>query len=217
MRGLSLVAASGGHSSSRCAGLSPSRPLLLRSTGSRRAGSVIVAHGPSCSVACRDLPRPGLEPVSPALAGGFSTTAPPGKPQNSPFWSIHSVAFRVFTELCNHPHYLISEHFHRPWKKPHIHWQVPPPLTSPTAPSSQQPLICFLFVWICYRKGGPFQGPRVGSCLTLGNELSEETRILTGQKTLLGRGARAENSGIREPRRTAVPRGSHPQVLWWWG
>ena len=28
-----------------------------------------------------DLPRQGLEPVSPALAGGFSTTAPPGKPQ----------------------------------------------------------------------------------------------------------------------------------------
>ena len=27
----------------------------------------------------RDLPRPGLEPVSPALAGRFSTTAPPGK------------------------------------------------------------------------------------------------------------------------------------------
>ena len=28
-----------------------------------------------------DLPRPGLELVSPALAGRFSTTAPPGKPQ----------------------------------------------------------------------------------------------------------------------------------------
>ena len=27
-----------------------------------------------------DPPRPGLEPVSPALAGRFSTTAPPGKP-----------------------------------------------------------------------------------------------------------------------------------------
>ena len=27
-----------------------------------------------------DLPRPGPEPVSPALAGRFSTTAPPGKP-----------------------------------------------------------------------------------------------------------------------------------------
>ena len=30
-----------------------------------------------------DLPGPGLEPVSPALAGRFSTTAPRGKP--SPF------------------------------------------------------------------------------------------------------------------------------------
>ena len=27
-----------------------------------------------------DLPRPGLEPVSPASAGRLSTTAPPGKP-----------------------------------------------------------------------------------------------------------------------------------------
>ena len=27
-----------------------------------------------------DLPRPGLEPVSPALGGRFSSTAPPGKP-----------------------------------------------------------------------------------------------------------------------------------------
>ena len=27
-----------------------------------------------------DLPRPELEPVSPALAGRFSTTVPPGKP-----------------------------------------------------------------------------------------------------------------------------------------
>ena len=26
-----------------------------------------------------DLPGPGLEPVSPALAGGFLTSAPPGK------------------------------------------------------------------------------------------------------------------------------------------
>ena len=80
VRGLSLVVASGGHSSSWCAGLSSSQPLLLRSTASRRTGSVIVAHGPSCSAACRDLPRPGFEPASPALAGRFSTTAPPGKP-----------------------------------------------------------------------------------------------------------------------------------------
>ena len=30
-----------------------------------------------------DLPRPGLKPVSPALAGRLSTTAPPGKPYHS--------------------------------------------------------------------------------------------------------------------------------------
>ena len=32
-----------------------------------------------------DLPRPGLEPVSAALAGRFSTTAPPGKPPTACF------------------------------------------------------------------------------------------------------------------------------------
>ena len=62
VRGLSLVAASGGHSSSRCVGLSLSRPLLLRSTGSRRAGSVFVVHGPSCSVACGIFPDQGSNP-----------------------------------------------------------------------------------------------------------------------------------------------------------
>ena len=33
----------------------------------------------------RDPPRPGLEPVFPALAGRFSTTAPPGKLCNDNF------------------------------------------------------------------------------------------------------------------------------------
>ena len=64
VRGLSPVAASGGHSSSRCAGLTLSRPLLLRSTGSRRTGSVIVAHGPSCSAACGIFPDQGSNPCS---------------------------------------------------------------------------------------------------------------------------------------------------------
>ena len=59
MRGLSLVVARGGHSSSQCVGLSLSRPLLLRSTGSRCAGSVVVAHGPSCSAACGIFPDQG--------------------------------------------------------------------------------------------------------------------------------------------------------------
>ena len=62
VQGLSLVAASRGHSSLRCAGLSLSRPLLLWRTGSRRAASVIVAHRPSCSVACGIFPDQGSNP-----------------------------------------------------------------------------------------------------------------------------------------------------------
>ena len=40
-----------------------------------------------------DLPKPGLEPMSPALAGRFSTTVPPGKPGKVfllPFCSLFS-------------------------------------------------------------------------------------------------------------------------------
>ena len=74
MPGLSLVAASGGHSSSRCAASLVAEHRLqmrrLSSCGSRAQ----LLRG------MWDLPRPGLEPVSPALAGRFSTTAPPGKP-----------------------------------------------------------------------------------------------------------------------------------------
>ena len=65
VRGPSPAAASGGHSSSRCAGLPPSQPLLLRSTGSRHAGSAAVAHGPSRSAACGILPEQGRNPYPP--------------------------------------------------------------------------------------------------------------------------------------------------------
>ena len=41
-------------------------------------------------------------------------------------------------------------------------------------------------------KRDPFQGLRVGSCLTLRNELAENTLVLTKQETLLGRGAWVE-------------------------
>ena len=64
VRGLSPIVASGGHSSSLCAGLSLSRPLPPRSTGSRRAGSVVAAHGPNCSAACGILPDQGSNPCS---------------------------------------------------------------------------------------------------------------------------------------------------------
>ena len=64
------------------------------------------------------------------------------------------------------------------------------------------------------RKGDPFQGLKLGSCLTLGNELSEETHVLTKQETLLGKGTRVQSSRVREPRRTALPCGSQSRVLW---
>ena len=43
----------------RSARASHCRGLSLRSTGSRRAGSVVVAHRPSCSTACGILPDQG--------------------------------------------------------------------------------------------------------------------------------------------------------------
>ena len=49
-------------------------------------GSVVVAHGlSSCGTwalvahAMWNLPRPGIKPMSPALAGGFPSSVPPGK------------------------------------------------------------------------------------------------------------------------------------------
>ena len=85
VRGLSLVAASGGHSSSRCMGLSLSWPLLLRSTSSRRAGSVIVAHGPSCSTACGIFPDQGsnLCPLH------WQADSQPPRHQGSPFYLFY--------------------------------------------------------------------------------------------------------------------------------
>ena len=88
-RGPSPAAASGGHSpsrrgdrsSSRRAGLSPSRPLPPRGTGSRRAGPAAVAHGPSCSAACGILPDQGSNPCPPHQ----QADSQPLRHQGSPF------------------------------------------------------------------------------------------------------------------------------------
>ena len=60
------------------------RLLLLQATGSRRAGFTsrrVRLNSWSLWFPCCiwDLPRPGIKPMSPALAGGFLTTGPPGK------------------------------------------------------------------------------------------------------------------------------------------
>ena len=88
----SLVAASGatlrcGARASHCGGLSFCGTQIIE------PGSVVVAHGPSCIHGMLNLPGPGVEPVSPALAGGFLSTAPPGK--SLP----HHLKFSFFTYL----------------------------------------------------------------------------------------------------------------------
>ena len=45
-----------------------------------------------------DLPGPGLKPMSPALAGGFLTTAPPGK---SDFWIFLILIYAAFSYLVS--------------------------------------------------------------------------------------------------------------------
>ena len=63
------------------------------------------------------------------------------------------------------------------------------------------------------RGRAPYRAPRVGSCLTLGKELSEETRA-DKARDFIGKGTRVESSRVRELRRAALPRGSQRGVLW---
>ena len=100
VRGLSLVVASGGHSSTQCAGLSLSWPLLLWSTGSGRAGSVIVAHGPSCSAACGIFPDQGSNPCP----LHWQADSQPLCHQGSPFFlllnTLRQYFFHFFKYIC---------------------------------------------------------------------------------------------------------------------
>ena len=111
MRGLPLVAASGGRSSSRCAGLSLSLPLLLRSTGSRRAGSVAVAHGPSCSAACGIFPDQGSNPCPLHWQADSQPLRHQGSPYNRAFYlnqpneRWHSVLFQFGSLRLERPKY----------------------------------------------------------------------------------------------------------------
>ena len=98
VRGLSLVAASGDHSSSRCVGLSLSRPLLLRSTGSRCAGSVIVAHGPSCSAACGIFPDQDLNPCP----LHWQADSQPLRHQGSPNLTSLKIKLKWFCMTCSY-------------------------------------------------------------------------------------------------------------------
>ena len=108
VQGLSLVVASGVHSSSRCVDLSLSRPLLLRSTGSRRAGSVIVAHGPSCSAACGIFPDQGSNPCP----LHWQADSHPLRHQGSPWHHILISRWKCSKGPCH-----IRKNHHEPFQK----------------------------------------------------------------------------------------------------
>ena len=95
-RAFSSCVASGGHSSSRCAGLSLSLPLLFQSTGSRRAGSVTVAHGPSCSTARGIFPDQGSNPCP----LHWQADSQPLRHQGSPMLFIGKEVVPIFETFC---------------------------------------------------------------------------------------------------------------------
>ena len=75
-----------GAQASHCRGLS------LRSTGSRRAGSIVVAHGPSCSAACGIFPDQGSNPCP----LHWQADSQPLRHQGSPVFNVSS----HFLYLC---------------------------------------------------------------------------------------------------------------------
>ena len=79
---LVAVSRAGGFFAVVC-GLPIAVPSLVAEHRSRRWASLVVVHGLSCSAACGIFPDQGIEPVSPALAGGFLSVASPGKPYSS--------------------------------------------------------------------------------------------------------------------------------------
>ena len=76
-----------GAQASHCGDFSCCRAQALGHVGFSSCGSQALKHRLNSRGAqvqllhgMWDLPRPGMEPVSAALAGGFFTTEPPGKP-----------------------------------------------------------------------------------------------------------------------------------------
>ena len=61
-------------------GLQGTQASVVGAHGLQNPGSVVVVHGLSCSHGMWDLPRSGIELLSPALAGKFFTNESPGKP-----------------------------------------------------------------------------------------------------------------------------------------
>ena len=74
------------------------RGLLLQSTGSRCAGSVIVAHGPSCFTACGIFPDQGSNPCPLHWQADSQPLRHPGSPFRNTFISL-TLPHRIFWTL----------------------------------------------------------------------------------------------------------------------
>ena len=84
-----------------------------------------------------DIPRPGLEPVSPALAGRFSTTAPPGKPltlnktfnvwfRSEPHSGSAIILLALWKGFLDKEYIFISLDTGNPWASclKQVHWEM---------------------------------------------------------------------------------------------
>ena len=78
-RGLSPVTVKGGYSPAAVCGFLNVLAPLAQSTGSRAYRLSSCSTQAQLLRATGDLPRPGIKPTSPALAGRFLTAGPPGK------------------------------------------------------------------------------------------------------------------------------------------
>ena len=73
-------------------GRQPARLLCPRGSPGKNTGM-------GCHASSRDLPDPGIEPTSPALAAGFFTTEPPGKGEKNCLQSKASQDFSPDLDL----------------------------------------------------------------------------------------------------------------------
>ena len=133
-----------------------------------------------------DLPNRGIEPRSPTLQADALTSVPPGKPGQGTLAS------------CPRQEEIRD-------KRVPVAAARSGPLAGKLAPEYPEWSECQsqrrrvpTRVAICCRKADPFQGLKLGSCLRLGNELSEETHLLTKQEILLGKGTQVESRRVME-------------------
>ena len=98
-----------------------------------------MAHGLSCSAACGLLPD--QEPMSPALAGGFLTTVPPGK---SPVWTFELASVPLYQAWESHPAEWCCSGTHAAETLPHLSTFI----SLPHFLSLPLPLPCFFSVHV---------------------------------------------------------------------